>query len=363
MLSSRASTTSLRHCLSHPVLHCTLACHAAECVTKHVTHTLLRHIVGPETCILGDMLKWPVSLQGVDLQQRQAPALLFRRRVKCYTHSKCLLRPPVDPHSRALRIEVGGPPCPPWSRMGRRRMMKDKRFEPHQVFLEFIRQTRPHCVIIEEVEDYDIAVIIENLPLWEVRVCILDPRIFGYAMSRRRLYAIATLRAEVKWNTERPLHELMQKITAKRVMTADLYWESPDQASLRPLTQGEQARLEEYEAFPPHHRMAHAAVWDLAQGRKRARGSCVDGALPCFTTHCGSKYHRHKKMFLSPSMLMRAMGHVSDPHCAAAAGLPVLSDLHEHCSINQVLQMAGNSMHVPCIGACLMIIAMHVNRR
>ena len=347
------------HAALQPHVSCSRVCDQAP----H-THKLLRHIVGPDTCIFDDMLQWATSSHGEDLQHRRAPALQFKRRVKCHTHGQCVLLPPVDKKSRALRIEVGGPPCPPWSRMGRRQTVGDKRHAPHQIFIELIRQERPDVAIIEQVEDYDVDIIFENLPAeeWEVRACILDPRIFGYALSRRRMYAIITLRSTVQWNTARPLHELMQALTAKRLMTADLYWDSPDQAALRPLTTGEQTRLAEYEAFPLHHRIAHARVWDLHQGGQRPRGSCVDGALPCFTTNCGSKYHRDKKMFLSPCMVMRAMGHVSDSDCAAAAGLRAMSDLPQQCSASHVLRMAGNSMHVPCIGACLMVVALHVRR-
>ena len=174
------------------------------------------------------------------------------------------------------------------------------------------------------------------------------------------MYCIITLRSAVTWNTQLPLHVLMQKLTAKRVMPADAYWDEPDAGAARPLTWAEQAHLRGYEGLPTHHRMSQAKVWDLHQSAERPRGSCVDGSLPCSTTHCGSMYHRTLKMFLSPRMLLRAMGHGSDQHCADAAGRDALDVRATRGT--KLQEMAGNAMHVPCVGACLMIVALHIRR-
>ena len=331
------------------------------------THPVLSHVLQEDACVLTDIMDWPQSLRGVDLHQRVAPTLEFKEKVKCLKHGHCILVPTTHrgPKARALHIEIGGPPCPPWSRMGKRRRESDRRHAPHQVWIAYLRKRRPHVIVIEEVDSYDPEIIAENFPSaeWDVRVCILDPRIFGIPMARRRIYAIVTLRDATYWNTTLPLHKLMQKLTSQRVASADVFWDEADIAAFREPTASEKTHHAEYETFPLHHRLAHAAVWDLAQGGQRPRGSCVDGALPTLTTHCGSMYHRKKQMFLSPHMLMRVMGHISDPHCAGAAGLPCMRDIGDHCSNAQMLQMAGNAMHAPCIGACLLIVALHVRLR
>ena len=329
------------------------------------THAVLRRIVGPDRCILGDMMKWPTTIAGLDLQQRVAPRMTFESRVKCHTHNRCLLLPTIYKTHGALHVEVAGPPCPPWSRMGRRKKTKDHRHCPHQIWVEYVRQLEPDVIVMEEVDTYDVGIIAENFlqDRWEIRCALLDPRIFGMAMARRRVYIIITLRRTTQWNTQEPLHKLLQKLACMRIMSVDAYWEDHDAAALRPLSTGEQTRKRQYEALPLHHRLAHAKVWDLAQSSVRPRGSTVDCALPCFTTHCASKFHREKSMVLSPFMLLRAMGHIADPHCAEAAGLPCLRDLTDHCSIAHMTQMAGNAMHVPCVGACLFIVAWHMRRR
>ena len=243
--------------------------------------------------------------------------------------------------------------------------MKDKRHCPHQIWVEYSRQALPHVIILEQVDTYDLQVVIENFPSaqWEIRACILDPRVFGIAMARCRVYCIITLRTAAMWNTDRPLHELIGKLAARQAMSADTFWDEPDAMALRSPTPAELHRLAEYETLPTYHRLSQVAVWDLAQGGGRPRGSNIDGALPCLTTHCRSMYHRQKKMFLSPHMLLRAMGHISDPHCAEAAGHSLLDMSATHCSIAQMEHMAGNAMHLPCIGACLMIVALHVRAR
>ena len=329
------------------------------------THAVLRQIVGRDTCILGDVMKWPMTMAGLDLQQRAAPQIRFHCHVHCNRHGRCTLLPTIDKRDGALHVEVAGPPCPPWSRMGRNRKTKDPRHCPHQIWVEYMRQWQPDVIIMEEVDTYDVGIIAENFPnkIWEVRCALLDPRVFGMSMARRRVYIIITLRRTTHWKTQEPLHMLLQKLSCLRIMTVDTYWDDHDAAALRPLSTGEKKRKKQYEQLPGTHRLAHAKVWDLAQSTVRPRGSTVDCALPCFTTHCASTFHREKSMLLSPFMLLRAMGHIADPHCAEAAGLPCLSDLGNHCSNAHMARMAGNAMHVPCVGACLFIVAWHVRRR
>ena len=151
------------------------------------THTVLRQIVGRDTCILGDVMKWPTTIAGLDLQQRQAPQIRFNRQVECHRHGHCTLLPTIHKRDGALHIEVAGPPCPPWSRMGRKKRTKDPRHCPHQIWVEYMRQWEPDVIVMEEVDTYDVGIIAENFPhdRWELRCALLDPRVFGMSMARR----------------------------------------------------------------------------------------------------------------------------------------------------------------------------------
>ena len=130
-----------------------------------------------------------------------------------------------------------------------------------------MRQWEPDVIIMEEVDTYDVGIIAENFPnkIWEVRCALLDPRVFGMSMARRRVYIIITLRRTTQWKTQEPLHMLLQKLSCLRIMTADAYWDDHDAAALRPLSTREKKRKKQYEQLPGTHRLAHANITHVGQ--------------------------------------------------------------------------------------------------
>ena len=332
---------------------CDIAPHARKVLTK---------IIGQNMCIFGDVMTWATNLADVDLHQPVAPKINFNGMARCHTHGRCALFTMRGSGAHTMHIEIAGPPCPPWSRMGRRRRHMDMRFAPHQVWIRWALEIQPHCIIFENVEAYDLQILVANFDAqtWSLQACVLDPRVFGMPLARPRLYCVITLRRSTVWNTTLPLHVLLEKFTAVRVMSADMFFQDPDPLALRMPTAGEMERMHQYEDLPAGHRMHRSPVWDLSQGGQRPRGSLVDGALPTFTTSSGSFWHRIRREFLSPNMLMRAMGHVSDRHCAHAADLDVVDLRAAGASAARSVSLAGNGMHVQCVGACLLVVVLHV---
>ena len=110
--------------------------------------------------------------------------------------------------THTMHLEIAGPPCPPWSRMGRRRRHMDMRFAPHQVWIRWALEIQPHCIIFENVEAHDLQILVANFDAqtWSLQACVLDPRVFGMPLARPRLYCVITLRRSTVWNTTLPLH-------------------------------------------------------------------------------------------------------------------------------------------------------------
>jgi len=203
----------------------------------------------PKQCVFGKVEEWLVDVPS-ELPPRllDAPELNFKESAFCYRHGQqCPLRSAAIPQG-AIPVEVAGPPCPPWSRFGKRHGVTDHRFFPHQIWLSFVLQMAPWVVVFENVDTYDLWVLAENCDhkLWHLQACLLDPRDFGISMGRLRLYAVLLYKPRVMWNTSTPFHGLLSQLMASPVMgIADFFqYAHADPSASRALTSTEQRRLQ-----------------------------------------------------------------------------------------------------------------------
>lgn len=325
---------------------------------------LLRARAGNAVCIFKEVEAWLAQPATAALGDTKVGSIAFNVTVPCERHGRSCPLAPELPRG-ALHIEVAGPPCPPWSRFGRRRRTDDPRFRVHQCWLALQLQVAPAIIVFENVDIYDLWILRENFAnaSWELRACILDPRNFGVPMGRPRLYAIIVNKGRAAWKSAAPLHVMLQQLTAVPTMPISAFFQPLDPASSRPLTAGEKRRREDYESLPATHRLARSPLWDLHQApHRRGRGLLADGALPTFT--CGSEalYLRSAGLVLSPLQLLRAMGFPTEPALANAASVPFVDIGALHLSARDLVRMAGNGMSAQCIGACLLIAALHIER-
>lgn len=107
--------------------------------------------------------------------------------------------------------------------------------------------------------------------------------------------------------------------------------------------------------------LAHKVVWDLSQNPDaRPRGSLKDKSLPCFATST-LLWSKAKKRQMLGAEMMDAIGIPCSVRaaCAATAERFDMSDISE----SGIRHMAGNAMHVPCVGFAMLCAAVCVKTR
>ena len=325
---------------------------------------LARAVFGPDRCCFDDIMGWMVDRDG-DLTHHPPADHAMHSRAKCVSHAPRHCRCPITEiiDDEFVDIEIAGPPCPPWSKMGKHRGTSDERFRVHQVWILMVRRRRPRIIIFENVDTYPVALLFQSLgDLYEVRVCKVTPQNFGFAMNRLRVFAIMTLRSTMRWSVDMPLERLLLDLAASVVMTGKDYFVDQDVDSYRVLLPAERRHLAQYEALCDSHRLRHAEVWDLHQSTKRATGSVRGGALPTYKRTCGSLYLRSRREFLSPLQALRSMGFPTHEADCTACDMPIVD--FDALGIGHLarLGLAGNAMHMPCVLAMLLIAAVYVER-
>lgn len=323
---------------------------------------LASQLFGKTRCQFHDVMEW-MSDQHCDLAGNPPHEHTMRSKAYCFSHGRMCAVPTIEYVDDVLDVEIAGPPCPPWSKMGKQGGTSDPRFRFHQVWILMVRRRLPGIIIFENVDTYPITLLLQSLgDLYEVRFCKVSPENFGFAMRRLRVYAILTLRSKVRWTTSLPLEHLLNDLSASVVMTGADYFVDQDAGSYRVLLRGERKHLAQYEQLPAAHRLRHAEVWDLHQSTKRATGSVRGGALPTFKRTCGALYLRSRQEFLSPLQALRSMGFPTQEADCCACDMPFV-DFDDLC-ISSAAQcsLAGNAMHMPCVVALLLIAAVYLDK-
>ena len=319
-------------------------------------------VLGVDRCHFRDVMEWMVD-KHCDLIGTPPAEHAMHSRAWCSAHQRYCASPIAELVDDILDVEVAGPPCPPWSKMGKQRGQSDPRFRFHQIWILMVRRRRPGIIIFENVDTYPVTLLFQSLgDLYEIRCCKVSPQNFGFALHRVRVFAIMTLRSKMRWTVALPLESLLFDLAASVVMTGADYFVNQDAGSYRMLLPGERKHLQQYETLPTSHRLHNAEVWDLHQSTKRAMGSVRGGALPTLKRSCGSLFLRSRSELLSPLQALRSMG------------FPTTKMDCEACDVNAVdfdalairpagqCNLAGNAMHMPCILAMLIIAAVYVEK-
>ncbi len=323
---------------------------------------LVRHVFGETRCMFSDVMLWVSQSVTPEALRQQPPEGDMLRSSHCCVHKCFCPLPSAETLLQGfLDVEVAGPPCPPWSRMGKRLGTEDPRFLLHQVWVMTLRRRRPRIAIFENVDAYPVSMLVNNFAdMYDIAYCKVDPRNFGIAMSRSRVYAILLLRGAMKWTTTTPLQTLLAHLGAQPVMQGVDYFVDPDVLSHRVLSGGEKTRLRQYECLPAGHRLKDAPIWDLHQSTKRARGSLRDGSLPTLTLACSSLFRPSRRDFLSPRQALRAMGFpMSAEDCRACDMEPIDFDSLGILP-SDLSHMAGNGMHIACVLALMLVAIVFV---
>ena len=126
-----------------------------------------------------------------------------------------------------------GPVCTGHSRMGKQLRESDPCFKTHQSYYE---QVKPlvDVMLIENVPEYKPCVIQKELgPEWQMESAVVDPRVFGVAASRSRLYAICWKTETVTWRADVKMKEVIDLLTSSVVAEAGtFYWKDLPKSKL-----------------------------------------------------------------------------------------------------------------------------------
>lgn len=320
----------------------------------------------PGRCVFGDISEWRARKGGM------FPAVLLREDAECHAHGqRCPLLAPID---RGLRVMIAGPPCVFFSKMGKGLGMLDERSETHVLWAQHVRDTKYDIVIFENTPTYPVQNLKDQFGAdYEVRWKVVDPRQFGFNVARERVMAILTRRSSVRWvgpelsealslfEASVSVHGCDQffRLHDEEVATSHGKGWQPDRPSREFLSKSELRHLDGYKADP---RFSHRGLWDLAQNpATRPRTSRVDESLPTLTTSSGRLFSHSRGRWLLPEELLLAMG---VPAVQRFARLPLvpwwnLDAVSPAISANKRVTMAGNGMHVPCIGYIILVAMLY----
>lgn len=279
----------------------------------------------------------------------------------CVTHKGMCEVPPAKSTEQKWRIEIGGPPCPPWSSFGTGLGTDDHRYTFMQAWACLILKELPDIVLFENVSRFERTLLDVLLGrMYKIFLDDLDPRFFGYPMARPRCYGILFLK---KHNWIGPSQSWLECMAAvKRVPSKNdplIFAEMPDLASRRQLTESEKKHLKQYESFQPDHRLYGKDIVDLQQSVGRPVGILKDNCLPTILT-TNKLYVRSRSQFLSGAQLLRAMGwpvHASDSQMLGLAHKPLPEDVQD----GDFKAMAGNGMFSPCLALACMAALLFVD--
>ena len=109
--------------------------------------------------------------------------------------------------------------------MGKQLRESDPCFKTHQSYYKQVKSL-VDVMLIENVPEYKPSVIQKELgPEWQIQSAVVDPRVFGVAASRSRLYAICWKTETVTWRDDVKMEEVIDLLTSSVVADAgSFYW-------------------------------------------------------------------------------------------------------------------------------------------
>eukprot|EP00438_Fugacium_kawagutii_P000869 Skav215100 [mRNA] locus=scaffold899:136949:138049:- [translate_table: standard] len=201
---------------------------------------------------------------------------------------------------------VLGPVCVDFSLIGNKKRKDGPSYKLHKAYYKTVKKLY-EAFILENVAEYSVAIIRSELgPNWEVKSVILDPRVFGHAACRARVYAICFNTEKVAWVDRISMEGVIEVLTASVAADASIFW------------------------------------WQR---------------LPKSTLTPGQE----TKRFLSGDEMIASQVLPVTKKQSLRCGGPMLE--LESTNNSARGKMAGNSMSAPCVGAVLLIAALALEKR
>lgn len=117
-----------------------------------------------------------------------------------------------------------GPICVGFSLIGKKERTNCPSYEIHQAYYKTAKEIYD-ALVLENVPEYDPSIIRSELgSKWDLRSVVLDPRIFGIAACRSRLYAIAFKKEKVAWRAGITMEGLIEVLAASVCAGAGIFW-------------------------------------------------------------------------------------------------------------------------------------------
>lgn len=120
--------------------------------------------------------------------------------------------------------------------MGKQLKEEDAKFKVHRAYWAQAAESA-EIHIIENVTEYQLEDYVQRFlgPTWECFAAKVDPRLWGFATSRPRVYGIAWNTSKLEQDVNFPFEQVIEALRARPVMTAaDFAWMSLPKSRLPP---------------------------------------------------------------------------------------------------------------------------------
>lgn len=130
-------------------------------------------------------------------------------------------------------MRISGTICVSFSKAGTRRGTNHPVFKLHQRYFQKMCACN-NALLIENVPEYSPAVVRSELPAtWDLKSCVIDPRMFGLPAARARIYLIAWDTTKVFWRSEIQIEDIIEALTARVIKDASIFfWKSCPKSDL-----------------------------------------------------------------------------------------------------------------------------------
>lgn len=324
-------------------------------LNKDCRKVLCTNYVG--RCVFGDV-------RGFVKSGKTLNSMTLQSECYCYTHSKdCPLDVSEVTKTGRVNVMVAGPPCTPWSKRGKRQGNKDPQAHTHLIWAKYVLEQKFDIVVFECVYDDEVLRNVVKVfgKEYDIQDAKLSAHSLGYCVSRVRLYVIMVRKAgRCSWTSKMSLDGMMKALLRRVVMKASdtFMLTSAELTELASQNHKSKVTDDDFTKSEMKHKAAYEVkcpdkvVWDLSQNPSfSANTELKSGALPNLTTNCGSLYSTQLRRTMHPFELLLNQGIPATEQAAKASHTP---RIHFPVSSQAIIKMAGNGMHVPCVGAVLL---------
>ena len=329
----------------------------------------------PDRCMFPDVLK----CQDMSVKSgARFPDLKLHRAVACLTHpnGKCNVFPPKT--GKSVKVLAFGPPCVMFSRRGNKLGADDPRYKCHEVALQRAEEGEYDIIMLENVLEYMMEEQCRRMHQYDWKIAKnVDPRRFGYPLSRPRQVAVGVRTNSMVWTSASSLDDLLKDfeaeecspsltefyfvLSAQQIQRLHGDWydlSKPCSASLAPTFANAMREYNSDEQFKQRE------LWDLSQvpSHGHASTSLADGSMMCLTTNTPYVYNPAVGRLLFPEEALNAMGIPVLDHAASSAGVDpfILTDVAgKAVSYSAKVSLAGNGwlsrkfVKSACMSACM----------